>query len=135
MDLIEKIIKDLTSAKYEWGDGKFESDAVDHRAIPVVTEILYRDLGEETRRNAELEAKCFAYEAVISNSNFAPVLESERNQEPNKLTEETIMAIWGALIEYGNHDHQFHLGDTIKYDPDEVADILRQKFIGGMTND
>lgn len=131
MDLIEKIIKDLTSAKYKWSDGKFESAAVDSRAVPVVTEILYRDLEEEIRRAAELEAKCFAYEAVISNSNFAPVLESERKQEPNKLTEETIMAIWGALIKHGQHDHQFRLGDTIKYTSDEVVDILRQRFIGG----
>ncbi len=131
MDLIEKIIEDLTSAKYKWGDGKYESAAVDYRAVPVVTEILYRDLKEEIRRAAELEAKCFAYEAVISNSNFAPVLESERKQEPNKLTEETIMAIFGALIEHGQHDHQFRLGDTIKYTPDEVEDILRQRFIGG----
>ena len=131
MDLIEKIIKDITSAKYKWGDGKYESDAVNYQAVPVITEILYRDLEEVARRNAEFEAKCFTYEAVISNSNFAPVLGSERKQEPNKLTEETIMAIWGALIEYGQLNHQFHLGDTIKYTPDEAADILRQRFIGG----
>lgn len=131
MNVVEKIVKDLKSAKYKWGDGKYESDAVSYQAIPVVTEILYRDLEEEAKRTAELEAKCFTYEAVISNSNFAPVLKSEHKQEPNKLTEETIMAIWGALIEYGNHDHQFRLGDTIKYNPDEVADILRTKFIGG----
>ena len=131
MSIIQKILEDLTSATYRWGDSKYESEAVSRQAIPVVKEILYRDLEEEARRSAELEAKCFAYEAVISNSNFAPVFKSEHKQEPNKFTEETIMAIWGALIEYGNHDHQFHLGDTIKYNPDEVADILRRKFIGG----
>ena len=131
MNLIQKIVDDLTKATYIWGSGDYKDHVLTDRSIPIAQGIIAQDLEEETRRSAELEAKCFAYEAVISNSNFAPVFKTEHKQEPNKFTEETIMAIWGALIEYGNHDHQFHLGDTIKYNPDEVADILRRKFIGG----
>ena len=32
----------------------------------------------------------------------------------------------GALIEYGQHDKQFKLGDTIKYDPVSVVKIAKE---------
>ena len=32
----------------------------------------------------------------------------------------------GALIEYGQHDKQFKLGDIIKYDPVSVVEIARE---------
>lgn len=31
-----------------------------------------------------------------------------------------------ALIEYGQHDKQFKLGDTIKYDPVSVVEIAKE---------
>lgn len=61
------------------------------------------------------------------------IIDDSAKEEPkqNKLTEEMITAIWGTLIEAENHDtEKFRLGDTIRYTPDEVADILRMKFKG-----
>lgn len=38
--------------------------------------------------------------------------------------------IQGLLIEVGQHDYKkFHLGETIKYDPVEVADIIRDNAL------
>lgn len=33
------------------------------------------------------------------------------------------------LIDVGQHDPQFHLGEFIKYRPDEVADIIRDNAV------
>ena len=40
--------------------------------------------------------------------------------------EETIRKIELILIHEGQHDKKFKLGDTIKYAPYEVAEILRR---------
>ena len=136
MNLIQKITDDLSKATFKWGNDNYESNVItSDRAIPVIKGIIAENLEEESRKCADLEAKCFAYEAVISNSNFAPVFEVKKEPRQDKLTEEMIMAIWGTLIEAGNHDtEKFRLGETIRYNPDEVADILRMKFIGGQDN-
>lgn len=131
MNLIHKIVDDLTRATYSYGSGNYKESVLTESAIPVAQGIIAQDLEEEATKRAELEAKCFAYEAVISNSNFAPMFETKKELRQDKLTEEMIMAIWGTLIEAGNHDRErFRLGDTIRYTPDEVADILRMKFKG-----
>lgn len=131
MNLIQKIVDDLTKATYIWGSGNYKDHVLTEKAIPTAQGIIAQDLEEEAIKRAELEAKCFAYEAIIANSNFAPVFADKEEPKQNKLTEEMIMAIWGTLIEAGNHDvERFRLGDTIRYTPDEVADILRAKFKG-----
>lgn len=40
-----------------------------------------QEIAENRIRLAELEAKVFAYESIISNSNFAPILESRKGEE------------------------------------------------------
>lgn len=42
------------------------------------------------------------------------------------MTEELIRKIELILIETGQHDKKFKLGEIIKYSPCEVADILRK---------
>ena len=132
MNLIQKIADDLSKATFKWGNDNYETGVItSDRAIPTIKSVLASALEEEAKKRAELEAKCFAYEAVISNSNFAPVFEVKKEPKQNTLTEEMIMAIWGTLIEAGNHDvERFRFGETIRYTPDEVADILRMKFKG-----
>ena len=135
MNLIQKIVDDLKNATYRMGSDNYSYNVLSEKAIPVAQGIIAQDLEDEIRKTAELEAKCFAYEAIISNSNFAPVFEVKKEPRQDKITEEMIMAIWGTLIEAGNHDtERFRLGETIRYNPDEVADILRMKFIGGQDN-
>ena len=33
--------------------------------------------------------------------------------------------VFHQLVEYGQHDNRFHLGETIKYSPSEVMEILK----------
>ena len=47
------------------------------------------------------------------------------NEELKKYTI-NLYDLLGALIEYGQHDKQFKLGDIIKYDPVSVVEIARE---------
>lgn len=42
---------------------------------------------------------------------------------------EDIDEIYDILLEHGQHDHNFKLGETIKYSPSEVKDILLNEWI------
>ena len=33
--------------------------------------------------------------------------------------------VWSILVEHGQKDNRFHLGDTIMYSPSEVMEILK----------
>jgi hypothetical protein len=82
--LIEKIESATYPAKYIDGHGTYQSHAVssENGARAAVREAIYEWATEEVteidagKRIAELEAKCYAYEKVIANSNFAPVADS-----------------------------------------------------------
>lgn len=43
---------------------------------------------------------------------------------PNMSDSFSISEIVDILVEYGQHDTKFHLGETIKYSPSEIRDIL-----------
>ena len=47
------------------------------------------------------------------------------NEELKKYTI-NLYDLFGALIEYGQHDKQFKLGEIIKYDPVSVIEIARR---------
>ena len=36
--------------------------------------------------------------------------------------------VWDILVEHGQKDKRFHLGDTIQYSPSEVMEILRKEI-------
>ena len=46
--------------------------------------------------------------------------------EQNITTEQAICKIVGEIIEHGQHDRQFKLGETIKYAPDDIGKILKE---------
>lgn len=85
---IEKLITKIESAeypvKYIDGHGTYNTHAVstNREAKAAVREAIYEWAAEEVtdidagKRIAELEAKCYTYEKVIANSNFAPVSET-----------------------------------------------------------
>lgn len=85
---IEKLIVKLENAeyprKYIDGSGTYPSHAVDTDAgaRAAIRKAIYEWAAEEItdvdagKRIAELEAKCYTYEKVIANSNFAPVAET-----------------------------------------------------------
>lgn len=45
-----------------------------------------------------------------------------------KSVQEEIDEIYNILLEYGQHDHVFKLGETIKYSPSEVREILIEEW-------
>lgn len=47
-------------------------------------------------------------------------------QVKNITTEQAICKIVGEIIEHGQHDRQFKLGEIIKYAPDDVGKILKE---------
>lgn len=78
---VNKIVARIASATYKCqsygsrGD-YWDSPVVSTEAIPTLSNILNEELAEICMEKAELEAKCFAYEAIISNSNFKPLIKS-----------------------------------------------------------
>ena len=78
---VNKIVNRIASATYKcqsYGSKEkyWDSSVVSKEAIPTLTNILNEELAEICMEKAELEAKYFAYEAIISNSNFKPVITS-----------------------------------------------------------
>lgn len=98
MKNIEMLIENICNAEYEYKDynGKREKGIVVSRYSSYLTEeraaiarAVYEwaceqmDDMEQSREIAMLEAKCYAYEKIIANSNFAPMLVKEVDDEGN----------------------------------------------------
>ena len=100
---LDKLIEDICSREYEYRgyDGKmtktkvvsqFDSGKVEARAA--ISGAVYEwgsqhitDF-ERDRKLGELEAKCFAYEKLISNSNFAPMVMDDGKSDLMKVFDE-----------------------------------------------
>ena len=76
----EKLIEMLEEAKYtpKWGGFKDDMPIINEDKMAKIKQLVEDWATIEEARLAkqfgELSAKCFIYEAVISNSNFAPVI-------------------------------------------------------------
>lgn len=77
---IDNLIERLMSLTYKHDGGRYDFDVIseDHRD-KVTAEIMswYKTQDEvnyDKKRIAELEAKVYAYEKIIANSNFAPII-------------------------------------------------------------
>ena len=73
---VERIASSTYRSKSCVSNEYWDSPVVSSDAIPTLLNILNEELAEVCMEKAELEAKCFAYEAIISNSNFKPVITS-----------------------------------------------------------
>jgi hypothetical protein len=78
---VNKIVERIASTTYKYKScgtkGEYwDVPVIEKEAIPILRNILNEELTEMCMEKAELEAKCFAYEAIISNSNFKPVITS-----------------------------------------------------------
>lgn len=75
---VNKIVGRIASSTYRCksyaSNELWNAPIIDKEAIPTLLNILNEELAEICLEKAELEAKCFAYEAIISNSNFKPVI-------------------------------------------------------------
>ena len=92
---IDNLIKRLMSLTYRDIGDKYDFHIIsdNHRdkvfdeikswskAQDITQEIINKEyeIIEVKKRIAELEAKVYAYERIIANSNFAPILDSEKN--------------------------------------------------------
>lgn len=115
---IEKLIEKIESAKYPEkyidGHGTYQCSAVcSDKGRAAVREAIYEWAAEEItdidtgKRIAELEAKCYTYEKVIANSNFAPVAETALGycqkiynlDTPEEVANKIMMIKAGSVVE------------------------------------
>lgn len=73
---IEEIIKRHSKKRYDWNDSEREFDASDRQEMIADIKWLFK------KELAERDAKIYAYEAIISNSNFkAAVVRKKKEDE------------------------------------------------------
>ena len=80
---IERIVDRVSTETYRAKSYSREYDyinkaIIEKEALPALRTILIQELGELNIKYSQLEAKCFAYEAIIRNSNFMPILNATR---------------------------------------------------------
>ena len=84
---VNKIVERIASSTYRCkscvSNEFWDSPVVSPDAIPTLLNILNEELAEVCMEKAELEAKCFAYEAIISNSNFKPLIDTNTTNKEN----------------------------------------------------
>ena len=85
--MLDEIMKAITDATYKDSGDKYEHSIVwrnDHLSIlrgtieRAIKEHTEKDVERETEM-ARLSAKVYAYEAIIGNSNFAPMLHQQKD--------------------------------------------------------
>ena len=81
---IERIIDRVSTESYRAKSYSREYEyynraIIEKEAIPALRTILIQEIGEMEIKYSQLEAKCVAYEAIIQNSNFMPVLNATRD--------------------------------------------------------
>ena len=81
--MLDSLISKLMSLKYEdkgYSGGTYQYDVINkkHRDIVKTAIVEWYDMyfgAEYARKIGELEAKVYAYEQIIANSNFLPILQ------------------------------------------------------------
>ena len=72
---IDEIIKRHSKKRYDWNDSEREFSASDRdKMVEDIIWLLKREL-------AEKDAKIYAYEAIISNSNFKAAVRKKKEEE------------------------------------------------------
>lgn len=72
---IQDLLSRLWSLKYRSKDSSYLFDVISHSNRNLVEETVRMWANEmHDSKIGTLEAKCFAYEQIIRNSNFAPIL-------------------------------------------------------------
>ena len=84
---IDDLIRRLEKATYRDKSDKYDYHILSSTNATAVVEKIILDWAAEqmsdvelNKKCAELEAKCYAYEKIIANSNFAPMLEWKAGQ-------------------------------------------------------
>lgn len=89
---VEEIVSRVENATYQAksfsGNGYYDKKIVERDGVPILRSILVGELGDMSIKMAELEAKCFAYEAIIQNSNFKPVIDRVKTKAESEEDED-----------------------------------------------
>lgn len=83
--MLDALVSKLTSLKYEdkgYSGGTYQYDVISKKHTNTVKAAIveWYDMyfsSEYARKIGELEAKVYAYEQIIANSNFAPMLQPQ----------------------------------------------------------
>ena len=86
---IDNLIERLMSLTYKNNNEPFEYHVISSRNRALVSNEVRKWFEEQyikatidiQTKIADLEAKVYAYEKIIANSNFAPILESRKGEE------------------------------------------------------
>ena len=87
---IDNLIERLMSLTYKHDSGRFDFDVIseEHRDKVIAeimswykTQNISNEIIEYKRKIAELEAKVYAYEKIIANSNFAPIMRKNSEEK------------------------------------------------------
>lgn len=91
-DLIDELLKKTYKTKYSSGYGYYDSRLISgEEAQAALKNVIYDWASKQVSSNdmnkklGELEAKVYAYEKIIANSNFKPVLIVEDENGKGKL--------------------------------------------------
>lgn len=93
--MLDSLLNMLQKVEYqsEYSGSKYMSTVISEKHMPLIktTVVEWYDMyfgSEYARKIGELEAKVYAYEQIIANSNFAPMLQPlSREKDSNKPTE------------------------------------------------
>lgn len=89
-DKIQELLQSIFKLKYNWkgSTDNYTSDVVHKDGRLNIEEIIRKFLNENhDEKLGVLEAKVFVYENIISNSNFAPMIENKKQCSQDNTTE------------------------------------------------
>lgn len=89
-DKIQELLQSIFKLKYNWKGSadNYTSDVVHKDGRLNIEEIIRKFLNENhDEKLGVLEAKVFVYENIISNSNFAPMIENKKQCLQDNTTE------------------------------------------------
>lgn len=98
---LEKLLEELKNLTYEdegYNGRKYSYHIINQKYFPQV-EMAIRQyiLNNYNAEMGELKAKCYTYEKMIANSNFAPILQKEQQEQQ----EQPKIGHWIKNNEYG----------------------------------
>lgn len=79
---INKLMYELGALKYKSDTSSYSFDVIHRADLPRVEQVIRQFLlDNHDSEYGELKAKCYAYEKIIANSNFAPMVIKESEEE------------------------------------------------------
>ena len=79
---INRLMSELAALTYKSDTSSYSFDVIHRADLPRVEQVIRQfHLDNHDEQFGELKAKCYAYEKIIANSNFAPMLIKEKDDD------------------------------------------------------